>query len=360
MMTRRAIKGSTAVQKALEIGLISEELQLSGNALKRDACAKISYDALGTNLKDTETALAEKLVADGTLTEKAVQKSGVLHKLTYIPFSGENRIKCADFAALVSGPVGWVDFAGTMTDYAPQKFQQSDWSPETLALSCFAVREYCGGKSTTVQSPWNWKPKANDEWVFYAGPAHYDWLTVLGKEAHLIGYAMVPPSGYKDGRLPFVSCYVDVSEEIEQLRQDCVTQYQNAVEFKTDALRTETVTTFFVNNAGQTVERSIQSLFIDPEKLPESLKDYKYFALFDQRNGSKENKVREVWFEIQADFLLDSADYSPMQTSGQTVSGRFLGDQPDDVLMLFDENRVMLGYCMINRKLPDTEAIVES
>lgn len=51
-----------------------------GGYVDRDGCVKLSYTALGAKLKNSDLTLAEKLIQDGTLTERAVQKSGVLSR----------------------------------------------------------------------------------------------------------------------------------------------------------------------------------------------------------------------------------------------------------------------------------------
>ena len=349
----------TAAQKAVEIGLLTSDIVPAGKTLLRDDCAKISYEALKVNMKGSDQLLAEKLIADGTLTEKAVGNSGILNKVVYLPIDANYVVKGADIGALFDEPLGGVDFCGLMVDNAVEKFQQSDWSPKAIILSSYGIREYCAGKSSSLKSPWKVNLKQH-AWQTHASSSHYDWLILMDQDRHLVGYAVSPTYGHKDKMMPVTLCHMDFTEEIEQLKQECETQYKNAVEIKTDALRTETTAYLRRTNRGNEHKYCERMLCVDREKLPESVQDFAYYAFAGQRDGNKEAKVRRAWVDVMTDFLLESADYSPVRTLDQLIPGGFLNDEnPEDLLMLFDENKVMLGYCLINKPLADTETVVD-
>lgn len=355
---------ATAAKKAVEIGLLTQEQVPAGATLLRDDCALISHEALKTAMKGSDQLLAEKLIADGTLTEKAVGNSGILNRVVYLPVGADYRVKGADIAALFDQPVGWVDFSGTYTDDAVEKCRQSDWSAKALLLSSYAARQYCTGEIDTLRSPWNWKPSASDAWQTHGSSSHYDWLIVMDRDTHLIGYAVAPTYGYKDMQIPMTLCHMDFTEELEALRADCTAQYENAVEFGMDALRTESVKTISTTAAGNTLERIVRTLFIDREKLPESMRDFKYYALSEQRGDSKSEQIKWAWYSVQTDLLLESEDFTPLLTAGQTVPGRYFNnDNPDDIrdlVMLFDADRKLLGYCFVNGLPSDTETVIDN
>jgi len=349
----------TAAQKAVEIGLLTSDIVPTGKALLRDDCAKISYEALKIAMKGSDQLLAEKLIADGTLTEKAVGNSGILNKVVYLPIDSNYVVKGPDIAALFDEPLGWVSFSGLMVDNAVEKFQQSDWSPKNIVLSSHGIKEYCAGKVSTIKSPWKITLK-KDAWQTHASSSHYDWLILMDSDAHLVGYAISPTYGHKDKMMPVTLCHMDFTEEIEQLKQECETQYKNAVELKTDAFRTETTAYLRITNRGNEYKYCERMLRVEREKLPESVLDFAYYAFASQWDGNQEAKVRRAWTDVMTDFLLESEDYSPIRTLDQLIPGGFLNDEnPEDLLMLFDENRVMLGYCLINKPLADTETVVD-
>lgn len=49
----------------------------AGSGLSRGVCVEFSYRALNVKLKNSDLTLVEKLILDGTLTEQAVQESGI-------------------------------------------------------------------------------------------------------------------------------------------------------------------------------------------------------------------------------------------------------------------------------------------
>lgn len=72
-------KFSEAIDKARELDLIPETMFTDdSDTLLRDACVNICFNALTTNLKDSDQTLAEKLVEEGTIQKEVAQKVGVL------------------------------------------------------------------------------------------------------------------------------------------------------------------------------------------------------------------------------------------------------------------------------------------
>lgn len=348
----------TAAQKAVEIGLLTSDIVPAGKTLLRDDCAKISYEALKVNMKGSDQLLAEKLIEDGTLTEKAVGNSGILNKIVgYLEFDSNYQVKHTDITALIPGIHGMA-FCGENVDDGHLKYQQGNFAMEQLMLN--QASRYCAGIDKTMKRSALWKPRAGDKWQVHASPSHLDWILAYDEEAHLIGFAIVPPFGYKDGKIPVVSCHIDLNDEIEQLKRDTEEAYKNAVEIKTDALRTETTAYLRRTNRGNEYKYNERTLVVDREKLPEPVKNFAYYAFFWQRNSNKDMAIKQAWCEVMTDPLLETADYSPIRTLDQLIPSGFLNDDnPEDILMLFDENKVMLGYCLINKPLADTETVVD-
>lgn len=81
-------KWSNALEKAIEIGLIKENYipNLKEQEFLRDHMVKVSYDALGTKLKNSENTLLEKLIAEGIVKEEVAKKYDVFvgNSLEYI------------------------------------------------------------------------------------------------------------------------------------------------------------------------------------------------------------------------------------------------------------------------------------
>lgn len=74
--TKGDFKWSNSLEKAIEIGLIQESYitNLRQQNFLRDHMVKISYDALGTKLKNSENTLLEKLIAEGIVKEEVAKK----------------------------------------------------------------------------------------------------------------------------------------------------------------------------------------------------------------------------------------------------------------------------------------------
>lgn len=339
-------KVATAVQKALEIGLITEELQLSGNTLKRDACAKISYNALGTNLKDTEKVLAEKLVDDGTLTEKTVQLSGVLSGTVSIPYT-EYKLNRADIFAAFPDAAS-VGYSTYFTDNLPEKIKQMDFSLLEILLRTPAIREYCSGVSAKIEVM---DKNKSGTIPIYGSWSHFGVVTILDKESHLIGYGLDEPGGAKEGEIVFVTCYLDASEEIEQLKQLTRDVYRRATEVDADAFGQEIFT--YESNG---IERTAVRLTADRSKLPESVKNFAYYSFCHIKGNNNEQAVRYAWNFNWRHLLAKSEAYSPIQAYGVIELRPELASE-DNVLLLYDENRDLLGYALVGGgTLPVTEA----
>ena len=339
-------KVATAVPKALEIGLITEELQLSGNVLKRDACAKISYNALGTALKDTEKRLANKLVEDGTLTEKAVQLSGVLSGTVAIPYTDYKLNRADVFAAFPTAAS--VGYSSYLTDNLPEKIKQMDFSLLEILLRSPAIREYCGG----VRSKLEVMDYAKTGTIpIYGSWSHLGVVTVLDKNHHLIGYGLDEPGGAKEGEMVFVTCYLDASEEIEQLKQLTKDVYRAATEVDAAAFGEDHLT---YESGG--IQRDAVRLSVDRSKLPEDVKDFVYYSFCHIKGSSDEQAVRYAWNFNWRHLLAKSEAYSPIRPYGVIELKPELAGE-DNVLLLYDANRDLLGYALIGGgTLPVTEA----
>lgn len=74
---------NSALTFGAELGLL--ESGTCDGALYRDDCALLSYNALRTTLKDSDTKLIEKLEKDGAVTNEAVQNSELLLEKVAIP-----------------------------------------------------------------------------------------------------------------------------------------------------------------------------------------------------------------------------------------------------------------------------------
>lgn len=348
---------ATAAQKAVEIGLLTADLVPTGATLLRDDCAKISHEALKVPMKGSDKLLAEKLIEDGTLTEKAVGNSGILNRVVYLPFDANYQVKCTDIAALFD-EINGMAFCSRNTNDAYYKFQQMNFTPEQLMLS-MATR-YCAGVEKTQKKNYVWKPRSNETWQVHASPDHYDWILMYDRDAHLIGYSIVPPLGYKkEGTVPVVLCHIDLEEEIEQQKKATEDAIAGAVEFSSSALSTTSVSRRYRTERGNEYDLTRWTLLVDREKLPEEVKDFQYFAFYAQFSGTKEQMAKEAWCAVDTDPLRDSKDYSPIQPIGAEVrQGHLEGGHPKQVVLLYDANKTLVGYSFVNGKLPDTNTVI--
>lgn len=76
---------SEATNKAVEIGLCtqSQANKWVNNSFRRQEIMEISYLALSTKLKGSESTLADKLIASGDITEAAAKAEGLSYGVTY-------------------------------------------------------------------------------------------------------------------------------------------------------------------------------------------------------------------------------------------------------------------------------------
>lgn len=325
-------KVATAIAKGREIGLLSDDMLTSGgNTLLRDECVKINYNALKTAMKGSDKLLAEKLIDDGVLTEKAVNNSGVLSSIVEVYY--DKTAKAVEYAAIkeVFPDAAFIGSGSTSTDNAVAKYQQIDVSPMAVLLRTPDARRYCAGIMTSIPS----YPIPKGTMEIFGRQDQIGWYTVLDKNLSLIGYCIVPPGKSNDGVLEFVSCYVNGMDEMNQLKKDVANEYKNAVKIDKSAFSQEDVVTVNGNN-----KMTKSYLRVDESKLPASAKDFQYFGIKKYNYDTDAQSIPYAIYFLKHDILSGSADYSPIVPYGEAYKG--LGE--DSVIMLLDANKNVVGY----------------
>jgi len=216
------------------------------------------------------------------------------------------------------------------TNDADKKFKAADLSLLSLYLSRADLGWYCSGISDTLTPI---PDKMTRKEGLELGPNTYTTITVIDKDCRILAYCMVGPDKKNDGKLVFTRCDFAAPEVAEAERAATLAAYQKAV--KVDA------SAFAFN-------KSNNMLTADKSKLPDSVKDFKYFASkWPSGNAvTEEQKVRGVIYGVEHDILANTI-YSPMLAYGTATNGAN-PIESGNVLLLYDANKVLVGYSLFS------------
>lgn len=314
---------NSALTFGAELGLI-EAGQCEGE-LYRDDTALVSYNALRTTLKDSDTKLIEKLEKDGAVTSEAVQKSGLLAEVVNVPYNAETKelLYSSVYEAIPNSVII------ACSKYAASKANEMNISPELILLenrniSLYIQLQRKNGNgdyfslkecSPTPES----KLKVYDE-------DDISVITVLDKDYNLLAYSFVPPS-YSKSEIAFTLCYLNYRKEIEEIR-DFAKNFEKRVPN--------------IDSAAVTYEKDSQGelvhLKIDENKLPNSIKleDIKYYVTAYEMEYMT---IGGQWSKFQYSFYRDT-NFQPIDKSKEE---RFL-NYDGMIIFLCNENKEVLGY----------------
>lgn len=215
------------------------------------------------------------------------------------------------------------------TNDADKKFKAADFSLLSLYLARADVRWYCSGLSDTLTPI---PDKMTRKEGLELGPNTYTTITVIDKDCRILAYCMVGPDKKNDGKLVFTRCDFAAPEEAEAVRAANLAAYQNAVKVDVSA---------FTFNSKNNI------LTADMSKLPDGVKDFKYFAS-KHRGGNattEEQMVRGAIMDVMCDPLRDTIYSSLLKYGSATNGGNPIGDNA--VLLLYNADKVLVGYCLV-------------
>jgi len=214
----------------------------------------------------------------------------------------------------------------TETENAQKKFDAADISPLSILLCHNSVRSYCSGLTDTLAP--NSDKMTRTETV-ELGSSMYTLGSVLDKDCRLLAYYLIGPDKKNDGKLTFIPCYLDATEEIEAARSANKEAYLKATKVDASAFSK-------ANNV----------LKADMSKLPDSVKDFKYFACASKSGNAvtEEQMVRSALYQVECDILKDTA-YSPILAYGASSTKNPL--KSGAVLLLYNANKELVGYSLI-------------
>ena len=213
------------------------------------------------------------------------------------------------------------------TNDADKKFKAADLSLLSLYLARADVRYYCSGLSSTL-TPLSDKMTRTE--TLELGKNTYTTITVIDKDCRILAYCMVGPDKKNDGKLTFTRCDFAAPEEAEALKAANIAAYQNAVKVDPSAFT-----------------QSNNVLKADMSKLPDSVKDFKYYARGGKSGNAvtEEQMVRSALINVQTDILKDTP-YAPYIEYGKATNG---GNplKSGSVLLLYNANKELVGYSLI-------------
>jgi hypothetical protein len=257
-------KVSTAIEKGREIGLISDDLTISGNTLLRDECVKINYNALKTAIKDSDKLLAEKLIEDGTLTEFNVQNSEILSKTIYVPYDSANRRILGKDLKKAFPEGAFVKYGNIIRDAS---FEQIDFSPRNILLQDDAIKSYILDDFDPTS---NAHMLREDTLVPVSFGGNASIITILDKDLHLIGYC-VTSKNVPNSELEFKTCHLDNMKEIQEIKEKAIKISRSTPKFDESLVWCEVFVTEKDNE--YTIGNCPAQLKFETEKLPEKMKD---------------------------------------------------------------------------------------
>ena len=277
--------GDFSYNQALVLG---EELGLIGadecaGEIYRDDCAQISFSALKTAMKDADTKLIDKLVADGVLTEAAVQETGILTETVQVAWDKE--AYTLPFAAVYEAIPNavYVAASGLGSNIFGSHYA-AVITPETMFLSSYIVGHYCTGKTTSLPV-YERNLHTSSIQRLYKGDAS-SIISVLDENYRLIAYGAIPPA-YSEETIELTLCSYGGREMIETSKSELEAMVDNAVKVDESAVHWERIWQQIEDDVREF--RDVQLVF--DASFPASLREkVRYVA-----GGYNETLIGSVW-----------------------------------------------------------------
>ena len=319
-----------ALTKAAEVGLIAEG-ECEG-AIYRDDCANTSLIALATPLKDSETTLAEKLIDAGVLDEEAVEDSGILgekeeepeKETVRVPISN-GKMKYSDLQAAF--PEAALFNCGGYSRDIQDADAVHDFSEINLYLGARVIMEYWTGETDSI------KIQHYNRTETPAYPGAYVITTIFTKDAHMIGYAVMPDD-FSGDYVEFTVCDFYDMDTVESYRKQVKELVKKEIT-KQDVLYIESVEVTHEDGT-TTVE---QYLRINKSKSNIPLDKAVYFST-QNTDALEDNRIGGL-------FTPELFGYYTVKdkSNGKTkISEPFPYEITGDAWLLYDENYEIIAW----------------
>lgn len=254
---------NNALTFGAELGLL--ESGTCEGALLRDDCALLSYNAMRTAMKDTDTKLAEKLVNDGALTLEQVWESEVLSEEFIIPIDIKNKV-IYEKDILAAFPNA-MDTNGVG---ASGNISLATINPRTMFFANYYVERYCYGEySSLPTTPNNFKELR----VAGGDGSSHSLITALDKDGYLVGYGVVNAYS-KEDTFVMKSCYYGGKAVADEVKAKLKSIPSQTKQVNNDVLYVEKVKT--IHPDGTTTEEVYAR--IDKDKLPAGFGEITHIA----------------------------------------------------------------------------------
>lgn len=343
-----------ASEKAAEIGLVKDNAYVDENtAFLRGDVAKISYDALSVNVKDSDLKLIDKLISDGAVNETAAARAGVATSNTVITkmVTESSTIWYLDIPELKTlfPEMEYINMQGDFN-----RPVATDHSADYLYKASTAMKIYltygADGPKPTVTSYEDWlkykfKPRVEEYNQFCL-------ITLQDANSDFIAYATWRAED-KD-QLIFHKYYKKASDVAAEIRKELGSKFDTvpvAVPFDAVAVGIERHVPSITFDDPKLNEGYIRHyIIIDNSKLPDSVRNYKYFSSGGY-SGADSNYARSrVISEILSmKYPFSDPNRGHISTRNETgvydhMYTNLISPAPDNYFFFYDDNYNVLGY----------------
>lgn len=325
-----------ALMKGEELGLVSAG-ECTGD-IYRDDCAVISYNALKTAMKNTDTKLMDKLVTDGVLTDSLIQTSGILYGKVSIPVTvtanngkytfdllGKDFLDVIPTAAYIDN-TGW---GGTTADM----FKKMIISPIGVVLGSGDYADFQEGHrpSRPVLTPTRTMSFERGNGLVI--------LSVFDNDFNLLAYCTLAPGRSYEGvtELVFTTCNYNGKDDMKRIEN----VIRNVKELSADAIYVEKTVTV-QEDGTESVE---QYLRIKENKWPAGIGTAAYYSVTGGRD--KASMLRSY-----ANFWRDLQTFGVDQQYGTEYKAK-------DYLYIYNEARDIVAFVNLPQKLTIIETTIE-
>ena len=197
---------------------------------------------------------------------------------------------------------------------------------------------------------------------FYSGVNTYSINKVIDKNYHLVGYSIVAPSAKAPDKLAFTVLDYDGAEAMKEAKKTIDDIYKSAKQFDKAALSREDITV-----VGETKKTTNSYLRVDTFKLPDAVKNFKYYYIYRYGDGihydssvasGKEEMVKTAIQKTLFSLESTSPSHQVLTEVGQRHVGNLLNDNA--AVLLLDANKQVLGYTIVKKgEAPVTETMMD-
>ena len=327
-----------ALVKGEELGLIGAG-ECTGE-IYRDDCASISYNALKTKMKDADTTLMDKLVADGVLTDAMIQASGILFGKVRIPvvvavnngkytfdFLGKDFLDVIPDAAYIDNN----GLGGTKAD----AFKKMTITPIGVVLGSRDYTDFLEGRRPDRPALTPTRTMSFD----FSGGNNLLILSVFDNDFNLLAYCALAPGRAYDGvtELTFTTCNYNGKEDVKRVEK----VISNAKQLSENAVYLEKIIT--VKEDG--TESFEQYLRIDDSKWPAGIGTATYYEF---SGGRDKETIMRAYANFGKNFQAFGVDQY-----------RFNSFDGNTYLLIYNEARDIAAYVRLPKELPVVETRIE-